>query len=204
METTILPIDHPKAVKRALVLLNKGALVAFPTDTVYGLGASAFNGRAIEEIYIAKNRPLEKSIPILIGDINDLEQVAVDVPEIALKLAERFWPGPLTLVIPKRASLPRQVSSTSTVGVRMPDHPFTLNLLRLAGPMAVSSANLSGQSNPTTAEQVKNQLSGRLSLILDGGRTPGGISSTVIDCLGAELVILREGPLSMDQILAVK
>jgi L-threonylcarbamoyladenylate synthase len=204
METTILPIDHPEAVKQALVLLNKGALVAFPTDTVYGLGASAFDGQAIEEIYMAKSRPLEKSIPILIGDIHDLEQVAVDIPELALKLADRFWPGPLTLVIPKRAGLPRQVSSTSTVGVRMPDHPFALKLLRLAGPMAVTSANLSGQSSPTTAEQVKNQLSGRLLLILDGGRTPGGIPSTVVDCLGAELAILREGPLSMDQILAVK
>jgi L-threonylcarbamoyladenylate synthase len=204
METSILPVDHPEAVERALALLNIGGLVAFPTDTVYGLGVSAFNGAAIEEIYIAKSRPLEKSIPILIGDRQDLERVAVDIPELALKLAGRFWPGPLTLVIPKRADLPRQVSSTATVGVRMPDHPFALSLLLRAGPMAVSSANLSGQDSPSTAEQVMDQLSGRLSLILDGGTTLGGIPSTVVDCVGAELVILRDGPISRDQILAVK
>jgi L-threonylcarbamoyladenylate synthase len=204
MKTTILPIDHPEAVMRALALLKKGKLVAFPTDTVYGLGASAFNGQAIEEIYIAKSRPVEKSIPILIGEKQDLEQVAVEIPELARKLADRFWPGPLTLVVPKRADLPRQVSSTAAVGVRMPDHPFALNLLHRAGPMAVSSANLSGQDSPTTAEEVMDQLSGRISLILDGGRTPGGIPSTVVDCLGAEVAILREGPISRDQILAGK
>jgi L-threonylcarbamoyladenylate synthase len=204
METTILPIDNPESIQRALVLLKKSGLVAFPTDTVYGLGASAFDGKAIEEIYIAKSRRLEKSIPILIGDIHDLERVAVEIPEIAIRLADRFWPGPLTLLIPKREGLPRQVSSTATVGVRMPDHPFALNLLRRAGPMAVSSANLSGQDSPTTAEEVMNQLTGRVSLILDGGRTPGGIPSTVVDCLGVELAIVREGPISMDQILAVK
>jgi L-threonylcarbamoyladenylate synthase len=203
MDTTLIPINHPGAISSALEVLNNGGLVAFPTDTVYGLGVSVFNGAAIEGIYLAKNRPLEKSIPILIGEIDDLVKVSGEVPEIALKLAERFWPGPLTLIVPKHPDLPKQVSSKPTVGVRMPDYPMVRNLLHLAGPMAVTSANLSGQTNPSTAEEVWGQLSGRIALILDGGKTPGGVPSTVVDCLGAELIILREGPITKNEILAV-
>jgi L-threonylcarbamoyladenylate synthase len=203
METIILPVNHPEAMTRSVETLKTGGLVAFPTDTVYGLGAPAFIGKSIESIYIAKDRPVEKSIPILIGDIEDLVKVSADIPEIALKLAARFWPGPLTLVIPKRPELPKEVSSTSTVGVRLPDHPVARSLLRLAGPLAVTSANLSGQPSPSTAEEVFGQLAGRIALILDGGKTPGGIPSTVVDCLGVELQILREGPISKDEILAV-
>jgi len=203
MDTILIPIDHPKAMSSALEVLNGGGLVAFPTDTVYGLGVSVFNGPAIDLIYQAKNRPLEKSIPVLIGDIDDLVKVSGHVPGIALKLAARFWPGPLTLVIPKRPDLPKQISSTESVGVRVPDYLMARVLLRLAGPMAVSSANLSGQVSPSTAEDVWGQLSGRIDLILDGGKTPGGVPSTVVDCLGRELKVLRQGPISQDEILAV-
>jgi len=203
METIILPADQPDAITRALGILNSGGLVAFPTDTVYGLGALAFNGQAIESIYMVKDRPMEKSIPILIGDTDDLEKISTDIPEIALKLAARFWPGPLTLVLPKRPELPREVSSTLTIGVRIPNHPVARNLLNMAGPMAVTSANLSGQPSPSTANEVFNQLAGRIALILDGGRAPGGIPSTVVDCLGGDLQILREGPITKDEILAV-
>jgi L-threonylcarbamoyladenylate synthase len=202
MNTILIPINHPGAMSSALEVLNNGGLVAFPTDTVYGLGVSVFNGQAIEGIYQAKNRPLKKSIPILIGDIEDLAKVSGPVPEIALKLAARFWPGPLTLIIPKRPDLPKQVSSTPTVGVRMPDYLIARSLLRLVGPMAVTSANLSGRASPSTAEEVLGQLSGRIALILDGGKTPGGVPSTVVDCLGAELKVLREGPITKDEILA--
>jgi len=204
MDTLLLPINHPGAMSRALEVLDHGGLVAFPTDTVYGLGVSAFNGRAIQGIYKAKDRPQEKSIPILIGEIDDLVKVSVDVPEIALKLVARFWPGPLTLILPRRPELPKQISSTLTVGVRMPDHPMTRSLLHLVGPMAVTSANLSGQASPSTAEEVLAQLSGRIALVLDGGRTPGGGPSTVVDCLGAELKVLREGPITKDEILAIR
>ena len=203
MNTEILSAQDPLALPRALEILQSGGLVAFPTDTVYGLGALAFDGIAVESIYAAKDRPVEKAIPVLIGDADDLAKVSAEVPEIALKLAARFWPGPLTLVVPKHPDLPEAVSATATVGVRIPDHPVARALLRLAGPMAVTSANLSGQPSPSTAREVFDQLGGRIALIIDGGRTPGGIPSTVVDCVGAEPKVLREGPISKGEILAV-
>ena len=200
MNTEILPADDPLAIHRALAILRAGGLVAFPTDTVYGLGAQAFNQTAVESIYLAKDRPLEKAIPILIADVVDLDKVADAVPALALRLAVRFWPGPLTLVVPKHASLPATVSATSTVGVRIPDHGAARALLRAAGPMAVSSANLSGQDNPRTVGEVIRQLNGSIPLVLAGGETRGGIPSTVVDVTGAEPVILREGPITFEQI----
>ncbi len=177
--------------------------MAFPTDTVYGVGALAFDRIAVESIYTAKGRPVEKAIPVLIGEVGDLEKVALEVPKVALKLADHFWPGPLTLVVPKRLELPDAVSADSTVGVRIPDHPFARSLLRITGPMAVTSANLSGSPNPTTAAEVFTQLGGRIPLILDGGTVPGGIPSTVVDCTGAEPKILRNGSISHKQILEI-
>lgn len=182
-------------------MLQSGGLVAFPTDTVYGLGALAFDEKAIEQIYVAKERPDTKAIPILLADPDDLAKVCVDPSPLAIKLAYRFWPGPMTLVVPKHPDLPDAVSSTSTVGVRVPDYTVTRMLLHYTGPMTVTSANLSGQPSPVTAQEVLNQLDGRIDLILDGGQTPGGIASTVVDCMGDEPVILREGPISMDHIL---
>jgi L-threonylcarbamoyladenylate synthase len=202
MKTEIISAQAPLVLPRALEILRSGGLVAFPTDTVYGLGALAFDGVAVESIYAAKDRPVEKAIPILIGDVDDLARVGVDVPENALKLAARFWPGPLTLVVPKHPTLPEAVSATATVGVRIPDHPVTRALLRLAGAMAVTSANMSGQANPSTAEEVLAQLGGRIALILDGGKTPGGTPSTVVDCVGAEPKVLRVGPISEIEIMA--
>jgi L-threonylcarbamoyladenylate synthase len=202
MDTLILPADHPNALTQALQILQSGGLVAFPTDTVYGVGALAFDAAAIEKIYTAKGRSTEKAIPILFGDAADLEEVTAQVSEMALRLAGSFWPGPLTLVVPKHPSLPEAVSTAPTVGVRVPDHPVARALLRAAGPMAVTSANLSGQASPCTAQEVCNQLGGRISLILDGGGTPGGVPSTVVNCLGAEPQILREGPITLAQIQA--
>jgi L-threonylcarbamoyladenylate synthase len=202
MDTLILPADHPNALTQALQILQNGGLVAFPTDTVYGVGALAFDAAAIEKIYAAKGRSTEKAIPILFGDAADLEQVTAQVSEMALRLAGSFWPGPLTLVVPKHTSLPEAVSTAPTVGVRVPDHPVARALLRAAGPMAVTSANLSGQASPCTAQEVCNQLGGRIPLILDGGGTPGGVPSTVVNCLGAEPQIIREGPITLAQIQA--
>jgi L-threonylcarbamoyladenylate synthase len=200
MKTTILFAANGDAISHALEILNRGGLVAFPTDTVYGVGALAFNAPAVESIYAAKDRPVEKAIPILIGGPEDLDKVTADIPPIAAKLAARFWPGPLTLVVPKHPDLPDVVSTAPTVGVRVPDHPVARALLRAAGPMAVTSANISGEANPRTAGEVSRQLSGRIPLILDGGETPGGIPSTVVNCLGTEPVILREGPVTLKDI----
>ena len=204
MKTEVIPADHSEAIQRALGSLHKGNLVAFPTDTVYGLGALVFNGKAVESIYLAKDRPIEKAIPVLIGDLEDLEKVSHGIADVARKLASRFWPGPLTVIVPKEPTLPESVSATSTVGVRVPDHLVARALLRAAGPMAVTSANISGQGqpSPSTAQEVLDQLNGRIELIIDGGKTPGGVPSTLVDCTGSEIKILREGPISWEQILA--
>ncbi len=200
MKTHIVPASE---LQTAMKILQAGGLVAFPTDTVYGVGALAFDNEAIESIYIAKGRPIEKAIPVLIGDINDLDKVAINIPPMALTFARHFWPGPLTCVIPKRDTLPIAISATSTVAVRIPDHTDARALLNKAGPMAVTSANISGQPSPSTAEEVYEQLQGRIPLILDGGQIPGGVASTLVDCTGNIPIILREGPISLAELLAV-
>jgi L-threonylcarbamoyladenylate synthase len=201
MKTDIVSSSSPAAIQRALQVLRSGGLVAFPTDTVYGVGALVFDEKGVESIYTAKQRPVEKAIPVLIGDAEDLTQVAEQIPPMASSLIARFWPGPLTVLVPKKPSIPPVVSATSTVGVRVPDHEVARALLRLAGPMAVTSANISSQPSPTTAEEVQAQLGGRIALIVDGGKTPGGVPSTLVDCTGSEIQILREGPLTREQLL---
>lgn len=203
MKTLLISAEAADALEHALETLRTGGLVAFPTDTVYGLGALAFDAAAVECIYTAKGRSLEKAIPILLGDPDDLGKVAAEVGEMALKLAARFWPGPLTLVVPKHLSIPEAVSPLPTVAVRVPGHPVARALLRLTGPLAVTSANLSGQAGPSTAQEVLVQLGGRIPLILDGGRTPGGLPSTVVNCVGSEPQVLREGPITLEQINSV-
>jgi len=203
MKTDILPARDPETQMRALAVLRSGGLVAFPTDTVYGVGALAFNAAAVSSIYAAKDRPVEKAIPVLIADPADLEKVSREVSEPVVRLATHFWPGPLTLVVLKHPDLPEAVSATLTVGVRIPDHPVARSLLRAAGPMAVTSANLSGQPSPSTAREVFAQLGRRIALIIDGGETPGGVPSTVVECVEAEPHILRAGPVSEDAIRAV-
>jgi L-threonylcarbamoyladenylate synthase len=202
MKTEIMSASASDAIPRALQILKAGGLVAFPTDTVYGVGALAFDGKAVESIYAAKDRPIEKAIPVLIGDSNDLEKVGIHIPASAHKFASRFWPGPLTILVPKRADLPESVSATSTVGVRVPDHAVARALLRAVGPMAVTSANISGGQSPVTAEEVYEQLGGRIDLIIDGGKTPGGVPSTLVDSTTAELKVLREGPVSLEDLLS--
>jgi L-threonylcarbamoyladenylate synthase len=202
METKVIPAS-PESLRLACDVLHAGGLVAFPTDTVYGVGALAFDGAAVESIYAAKDRPVEKAIPVLIGDLAGLAKVTLEVPEMASKLAASFWPGPLTLVVPKHPDLPGAVSATLTVGVRVPNHPVARALLRLAGPMAVTSANHSGQPSPSTAQEVFAQLGGRIALIIDGGKLPGGVPSTVVDCTGVEPQILREGPIRKAELLSI-
>jgi L-threonylcarbamoyladenylate synthase len=203
MYTQTIPASDPQAIPHALEILRAGGLVAFPTDTVYGLGCLAFDQAAIESIYVAKDRPLEKAIPILVADVDDLDRVTRDLPERARRLASRFWPGPLTLVLPKRVDLPAAVSATDTVGVRVPDNEVARTLLHAAGPMAVTSANLSGRESPRDVSEVIRQLDGRIPLVLDGGETRGGVPSTVVDVSGAEPFILREGPITLEQIKSI-
>lgn len=203
MDTLRLSALDRSSLSHALSILRRGGLVAFPTDTVYGVGALAFNGPAVESIYAAKERPVEKAIPILISSVEALEKVARTVPPMVRRLAVMFWPGPLTMVLPKIPSLPAAVSATANVAVRVPDHPVARALLAKAGPLAVTSANLSGYPSPDTAEEVLRQLNGRIPLILDGGQTPGGVPSTLVDCTGREPVILRPGPITMPELLKV-
>jgi L-threonylcarbamoyladenylate synthase len=183
----------PTQLDLAAQLLREHRLVAFPTDTVYGLGTLAFDGPTVLKLYVAKERPPEKAIPILIADLADLDQVARDVPPIAYRLIEAFWPGALTIVAPKQPRIPIEVSTTNTVAVRMPDLELVRDLMRLTGPLAVTSANRSAGPNPRTAQEVLDQLAGRIDAIVDGGQTPGGVPSTVVDCTQAAPVILRAG-----------
>jgi|YNPNPStandDraft_1061719.scaffolds.fasta_scaffold06891_3 L-threonylcarbamoyladenylate synthase len=196
------PIDTSLA--RAVQLLRAGELVAFPTDTVYGVGALAWDGKAVARLYAAKLRPADKAIPILLADPQDIVLVARHLPPSALLLAERFWPGPLTLVVPKGARVPAEVTAGGdTVAVRVPDHPLARELIRQVGaPLATTSANLSGQPPSVTAEEVQAQLGDRVALILDGGPCAGGVASTVVDLTGPQPRLLRAGPLSLEQIMA--
>lgn len=189
--TQLLP---PTQLNLAAQLLREQRLVAFPTDTVYGLGTLAFDGATVLKLYVAKDRPPEKAIPILIADIGDLDQIAIAVPPIAYRLMETFWPGALTIVVPKQPNIPAEVSPTNTVAVRMPDLDLARALMRLTGPLAVTSANRSAGPNPRSAQEVLDQLEGRIDAIVDGGETPGGVPSTVVDCTQATPAILREGP----------
>jgi L-threonylcarbamoyladenylate synthase len=200
MKTRTILAEDPGSLELALSILHEGGLVAFPTDTVYGLGALPFDEAAVESIYQAKGRPLEKAIPVLLAGLDDLERIAASVPPLARKLADHFWPGPLTLVVPRQPFLPAAVSNNPGVAVRIPDHPVARRLLQAAGPMAVTSANASGEPSALTALEVARQLQGQIPLILDGGEAPGGIPSTLVDCLGEIPVILRQGPITLEQL----
>ena len=203
MNTTRLLASDPSAIQAALDVLRRGGLVAFPTDTVYGVAADAFSSTAIDRLYEAKGRDATKAIPVLLGDLDALTRVAAALPPHAYRLAHAFWPGALTLVVASHPSLPANLSQDPTVGVRMPDHPLALALLRLFGPLATTSANLSGGPHPLTAQDVLAQLDGRIELLLDGGACPGGLPSTVVDATQPRLSILREGPISLGQLQQV-
>jgi L-threonylcarbamoyladenylate synthase len=200
MKTECISADHPNAIRHAVDVLRNDGLVAFPTDTVYGLAAPVNNAESIDRLYVVKGRNNTKAIAVLLGDRNQLSEVAIDLSAPAQKIARDFWPGPLTLIVPRHPSLPDILAPLPTIGVRIPNHPIALALLNAAGPLAVTSANISGANNTLTARQVMKQLKGRIHLIIDGGRAPGGIPSTVVDCTTPELEILREGPISLKQL----
>ena len=191
-----------KGLQRAVELLRAGGIGAFPTDTVYGLGARIDSEPAIKKIFKAKGRSQGQPLPILIADAEQLRQIAEQIPPLAWKLAERFWPGGLTLVIPKAPQISELISAGGdSVGIRLPKHPVPLALIRGLGiPIIGTSANLSGQPSPVTAKEVIDQFEERLDFVIDGGRCPGGKESTIIDLTQQPPRILREGAIPMKEI----
>ncbi len=196
-----MPADDPGAPARAAQVIAGGGLVILPTDTVYGLAADPWQPGAVAALYAAKTRPPDRAIPILLADIEDIAQVAAEVPGIARRLAEAFWPGPLTLAVPRLPHLPPIVSSLPTVGVRIPDHPAARAVIRACGgALAVTSANRSGDPSPLTAQEAAAALGDAVALVLDGGPCAGGVPSTVVDVSAGSLTVVREGPLSADDL----
>jgi L-threonylcarbamoyladenylate synthase len=185
----------PDAIARAADVLRRGGLVAFPTETVYGLGANALDAAAVARIFETKGRPSNNPLIVHVADVEQARQVASAWPEAAGRLAERFWPGPLTLVLPKQHAVPDIVTAGGpTVAVRVPAHPVALALLRVVGlPLAAPSANRSSELSPTRAEHVLRSLAGRIDLVLDAGPTTGGIESTVLDLTTQPPRLLRPG-----------
>jgi L-threonylcarbamoyladenylate synthase len=181
-----------------------GELLLFPTDTVYGLGARADSGLALAAIFEAKQRPADLPLPVLVGDREGLRRVVASWPPAAEALAVAFWPGPLTLVLPRRSDLPPVLTAGGdAVGVRLPDHPALCAWLRACPfPVAVTSANLSGQAPAVTAGEIAPALLTAAGLLLDDGSCPGGVASTVVDLCGPEPQVLRAGPVSEAQIRA--
>lgn len=185
-----------RGLARAAAVIKRGGLAAFPTETVYGLGASAFDPRAAAKIFEAKGRPHFDPLIVHISDLRQLRSVAAEVPPAAARLARRFWPGPLTLVLKKRRAVPDIVTSgLDTVAVRMPAHPVASRLIKLAGPLAAPSANRFGALSPTTADHVIRQLGPRGVIVIDGGPASHGIESTIVAFERGKPVILRRGAL---------
>ena len=199
--TKVLP-PTAAAIEEAAHLLRAGEVVAFPTETVYGLGANGFDAAACAKIYEAKGRPSDNPLILHIAHRAMLDEVALDVPEMAEHLLAAFAPGPLTLVLRRRAAVPDRITGgLETVGVRMPENDAALALIRATGfPLAAPSANTSGRPSPTTAEAVLDDLAGRIPLILDGGPCRFGVESTIVDVTGEAAVILRPGAITREML----
>ncbi|NLI14000.1 L-threonylcarbamoyladenylate synthase [Pelotomaculum propionicicum] len=198
---------HPerKAIEEAALILRRGGLVAFPTETVYGLGANALDGRAVARIFEAKGRPSDNPIIVHVAVREQVSELTGSFPAAAKLLMDAFWPGPLTLVLPVAKKVPGEVTAgLSTVAVRMPDHPVALALIRTAGvPVAAPSANISGRPSPTSAEHVMHDLNGRIEAVLDGGPAGVGVESTVLDLTAQAPVVLRPGGITPEDLREV-
>jgi L-threonylcarbamoyladenylate synthase len=194
-----------KFIEEAAGLLRNNELVAFPTETVYGLGGNALADETVEKIYAAKGRPSDNPLILHIADKEQLNSLVREISPLACALMEAFWPGPLTLVMPKKQGVANRASAgLDTLAIRMPDHPLALALIRETGlPIAAPSANLSGRPSPTTAQHVLQDLNGRIAGVLDGGPTGIGVESTVVDVTGNVPVILRPGGVTLEQITEV-
>jgi L-threonylcarbamoyladenylate synthase len=204
VRTEILPATE-EHIARAATVIRAGGLVAFPTETVYGLGADALNEDAVRRIFLAKERPADDPLIVHIAYTQQLAQLARQIPQRAWDLTEKFWPGPLTLVLPKTERVPTVTTGgLDTVAVRMPRHPVAKRLIELSGvPLAAPSANRFGRPSPTTAQHVWEDLAGRIELILDGGPTPIGVESTVLDLTQDPPMVLRPGGVTLEELRAV-
>lgn len=189
-------------LRYAAGLLARGEIVGMPTETVYGLAADAENPRAVEKIFAAKGRPQDNPLIVHIADIERLDEYAHSIPAIAYRLAEKFWPGPLTMVLPKKEIIPDVTSAgLNTVGIRMPCHEAARSLIRLSGKaLAAPSANISGSPSPTEAAHVMADMRGRIPAVVDGGSCPVGVESTVISFEGDAVRILRPGFVSAEEL----
>jgi L-threonylcarbamoyladenylate synthase len=204
VRTEILPATE-EHIARAAAVIRAGGLVAFPTETVYGLGADALNEDAVRKIFLAKERPADDPLIVHIASASQLPQLARQIPQRAWDLIERFWPGPLTLVLPKTERVPTVTTGgLDTVAVRMPSHPVAKRLIELSAvPIAAPSANRFGRPSPTIAKHVWEDLHGRIDLILDGGPTPIGVESTVLDLTVDPPMVLRPGGVTLEELRAV-
>lgn len=209
METKVIRMDpaqiDQETMKKAGAILKQGGLVAFPTETVYGLGGNALDEQAAEKIYSAKGRPSDNPLIVHIAEFSDLDRIVQEVPEKAKKLAEAFWPGPLTMIFPKSKEVPYGTTGgMETVAVRMPNHPLALALIRAGGGyVAAPSANTSGRPSPTRASHVEEDLCGKIDMILDGGEVGIGLESTIVDFTEEIPTILRPGYINQSMLEAV-
>jgi L-threonylcarbamoyladenylate synthase len=203
METKIISISKPDAIDQAKRTLDAGGVIAIPTDTVYGIAVRVNDDAGINQLFKIKVRAMQKAVAVLIGEMSHVEHLSSSISERSQKLMKAFWPGALTIVLPKSSRLPTNLSPHPTIGIRMPDHDFARALMRRCGPLAATSANLSGREDSLTANDVLSQLAGRIELILDGGPTRGAMPSTVVDCTSDTLLILRQGGISEESLLNV-
>ncbi|MBH0201915.1 MAG: threonylcarbamoyl-AMP synthase [Nitrospira sp.] len=205
VNSAILSASDAESIRRAGRIITSGGLVAFPTETVYGLGCDAMNADAAAKVFEAKQRPQFDPLIVHIADLKQLEMVIGSLPSLAQRLMDVFWPGPLTLVLPKQPAIPDLITAgLSTVAVRMPNHPVAQTLLREAGtPIAAPSANPFGYVSPTTAQHVADGLGSTANLILDGGPCPVGVESTILSLAGSQAELLRPGSITIEQLSAV-
>ena len=201
----ILSASDAESIRRAGSIIKTGGLVAFPTETVYGLGCDAMNANAAAKVFEAKQRPQFDPLIVHIADLKQLEMVIESLPAVGQRLIDTFWPGPLTLVLPKQPAIPDLITAgLSTVAVRMPNHSVAQTLIREAGtPIAAPSANPFGYVSPTTAQHVADGLGNKVDLILDGGPCPIGVESTIVSLAGPQPELLRPGSITIEQLSAV-
>jgi len=201
---TTSEVERDIALKAATLAVQRGQLIVMPTDTVYGVAADAFDLKAVPELLAAKGRGRDMPPPVLVSAATTIDAIAVDVPDWARALIEKFWPGPLTLVCTQQRSLRWDLGdSRGTVAVRMPDHPLALELLERTGPLAVSSANRTGMPAATDADQAEEMLGEKVALVLDAGPSPGSEASTIVDVTTTPGRVLRRGALGLDELNAV-
>jgi L-threonylcarbamoyladenylate synthase len=204
MAGVIIPIGEPQAIEQTAAALESGDLVVVPTDTVYGISAALDHPAAVARIFGVKRRPQDRAIPLLVDSLAEVDQVAGEIPAIARALMERFWPGGLTLILPRRPDVPDVITAGGpTVAVRLPNHPATRALIRRLGrALPTTSANVHGRPSPRTAHEAERELGDGVAVILDAGPAPGGIDSTIVDPLANPPRILRVGAVAPEEIAA--